>query len=160
MSLSYKKTTSENESAEAINWLKQDNMLVNPKKIQVSSLPRKKELITSDTSLNLHSNSIISSNWVKLLGIKINSGLNFKLHVSDLCKSAATQLNALLRLKSYLTSEARKILIESFVYSNFNYCPLIWSFTSAKAINKIESMTKEHCNSYWTITKVLMTLFL
>ena len=32
MSLSYKKTTSENESAEAINWLKQDNMLVNPKK--------------------------------------------------------------------------------------------------------------------------------
>ena len=97
MSLSYKKTTSENESAEAINWLKQDNMLVNPKKIQVSSLPRKKELITSDMSLNINSNSIISSNWVKLLGIKINSGLNFKLHVGDLCKSAATQLNALLR---------------------------------------------------------------
>ena len=79
-------------------------------------------------SLNINSNSIISSNWVKLLGINIDSRLNFEPHVSDLCKSAASQLNALLRLKLYLTFEARKVMIESFVYSNFNYCPLVWEF--------------------------------
>ena len=79
-------------------------------------------------SLNINSNSIISSNWVKLLGINIGSRLNFEPHVSDLCKSAASQLNALLRLKLYLTFEARKVMIESFVYSNFNYCPLVWEF--------------------------------
>ena len=64
-------------------------------------------------SLNINSNNIFSSNWVKVLGIKIDSRRNFELHVSDLCKSAAIQLNILLRLKSYLTFEARKILIES-----------------------------------------------
>ena len=96
-SLSYLKTTLENESAEAINWLKQNNMLVNPKKYQVLFLSRKKELITSDMSLNIKSNSIISSNWVKLLRIKIGSRLNFEVHVSDLSKSAARQLNTLLR---------------------------------------------------------------
>ena len=122
-SLSYLKTTLENESAEAINCLKQNNMLVNSIKFQVFFLSRKKELITSDMSLNINSNSIISSNWVKLLRIKIESRLNFELHVSDLCKSAARQLNALLRLKPYLTFEARKILIERFAYSNFSYCP-------------------------------------
>ena len=79
-------------------------------------------------SLNINSNSIISSNWVKLLGINIDSRLNFEPHVTDLCKSAASQLNALLRSKLYLTFEARKIMIESFVYSNFNYCPLVWEF--------------------------------
>ena len=79
-------------------------------------------------SLNINSNSIISSNWVKLLGINIDSRLNFEPRVSDLCKSAASQLNALLRLKLYLTFEARKVMIESFVYSNFNYCPLVWEF--------------------------------
>ena len=79
-------------------------------------------------SLNINSNSIISSNWVKLPGINIDSRLNFEPHVSDLCKSAASQLNALLRLKLYLTFEARKVMIESFVYSNFNYCPLVWEF--------------------------------
>ena len=64
-------------------------------------------------SLNINSNNIFSSNWVKVLGIKIDSRRNFELHVSDLCKSAAIQLNILLRLKSYLTFEARKILTES-----------------------------------------------
>ena len=97
MFLSCLKTTLENESTEAINWLKQNNMLVNPKKFQVLFLSRNKELITSDILLNINSNSIISSNWVKLLGIKIDSRLNFESHVSELCKSAARQLNALLR---------------------------------------------------------------
>ena len=97
MFLSCLKTALENESTEAINWLKQNNMLVNPKKFQVLFLSRNKELITSDILLNINSNSIISSNWVKLLGIKIDSSLNFESHVSELCKSAARQLNALLQ---------------------------------------------------------------
>ena len=45
-------------------------------------------------------------------------------------------------LKLYLTFEARKTLIKSFVYSYFNYSPLVWNFTSAKVINKIESVQK------------------
>ena len=102
----------------------------------------KKELITADMSLNINSNNRISANWVKLLDIKIDSRLNFEPHVSDLCKSAARQLNALLRLQSYPTFEARKILIESSVYSNLNYCPLVWNFTSTKAIDKIENAQK------------------
>ena len=53
--LSYLKTTLEKESAEAVNWLKQNHMLVSSKKIQVLFLSRKKELITSDMSLNINS---------------------------------------------------------------------------------------------------------
>ena len=93
-------------------------------------------------SLNINSNNRISANWVKLLDIKIDSRLNFEPHVSDLCKSAARQLNALLRLQPYPTFEERKILIESFIYSNLNYCPLVWNFTSTKAIDKIENAQK------------------
>ena len=59
-----------------MNWLKQNDMLVNPKKFQVLFLSRKKELITSDMILGINSNSMISSNWVKLLGLKIDSRLN------------------------------------------------------------------------------------
>ena len=93
-------------------------------------------------TLNINGSNIIFSKWVKLLGIKIDSRLNFEPPVSDLCKSAARQVNSLLRVKSYLTFEAKKILTESFVYSNFNYCLLVWNFTSAKAIDKIESVQK------------------
>ena len=55
-SFSNSKTTLENESAEAINWLKQINMLVNANKIQVAIPSRKKKLITLDMSLNINSN--------------------------------------------------------------------------------------------------------
>ena len=38
--------------------------------------------------------------------------------------------------------EERKILINSFIYTNFNYCPLVWHFCSRKSINKIENIQK------------------
>ena len=54
-------------------------------------------------------------------------------------KTAASQLNALKRLRSYILEEkTRKILIQSFVLSHFNYCPLVWYFTTAKQLQKIE----------------------
>ena len=125
------KTTLENESNVAITWLKQNSMLANPKKFQVLFLSRNERLMPS-TELNINENTIKSSKWVKLLRVKLDNRLNFELNVSDLFKSAARQPNVLLRLKPFLTFESKKVLIESFVYSNFNYCPLVWHFTSAK----------------------------
>ena len=81
--MSYLKTTLENETAEDFNWLKQNNMLVNRKKFQVLFLSRKEELITSDMSLNVNNNSIISSNWVKLLGIKNESNYILSLDIFE-----------------------------------------------------------------------------
>ena len=51
-------------------------------------------------------------------------------------------LNALIRLKQFLSFEAKKVLVNSYFYSNFNYCPLVWMFSSAKSLNKIESLQK------------------
>ena len=31
-------------------------------------------------------------------------------------------------------------MVQSFILANFNYCPLVWYFTSAKQINKIEKI--------------------
>ena len=46
------------------------------------------------------------------------------------------------RLKSYLNFEQKKILIESFIYVNFNYCPLVWHFCTYKSMNKIEGVQR------------------
>ena len=45
-------------------------------------------------------------------------------------------------LLSFLGFEERKVLINSFILSNFNYCPLVWSISSAKSLNKIENLQK------------------
>ena len=35
-----------------------------------------------------------------------------------------------------------KVLVNSFIFSNFNYCPLVWIFSSTKSLNKIENLQK------------------
>ena len=66
----------------------------------------------------------------------IDDQLNFNLHISNICKSASKQFNALVRLKCFLGFEEGNVLINS--YQNFNYCPLVWSISSAKSFNKVE----------------------
>ena len=67
---------------------------------------------------------------------------NFNLRISKICKSAAKQLNALIRLKHFLSFHAKEVLINSYIMSNFNYCPLVWMFSSSQSVNKIENSQK------------------
>ena len=54
-------------------------------------------------------------------------------------KKTNNQLNAISRIGTYLGQKEKETL-NSFVYSNFNYDPLIWHFTTRKGINKIEKV--------------------
>ena len=47
-------------------------------------------------------------------------------------------------MKNYINYEQKKLLIESFIYANFSYCPLAWHFCTYKSINKIESIHKRN----------------
>ena len=57
--------------------------------------------------------------------------------------------------------EVRKILINSFIYANFNYCSLVWHFSSRKSINRIENIQKralrfllnDYSSDYETLSK-------
>ena len=64
------------------------------------------------------------------------------IYIHKICKSAANQLNALIRLKSFLGLKEKEILVNSFIYSNFTYCPLVWMLSHKKSLNKIESLNK------------------
>ena len=55
-------------------------------------------------------------------------------------------------MKNYINYEQKKLLIESFIYANFSYCPLVWHFCTYKSINKIESIHKR--NSQLLFSKV------
>ena len=45
-------------------------------------------------------------------------------------------------LRKYIGFPEKKALIEAFVFSNFNYCPLVWHFTSMTSTNRIEPIQK------------------
>ena len=86
---------------------------------------------------------IKSVSSVELLNIQIDDRLNFNLHISKICKSAANQLNTLIRIKQFLSFHTKEILINSYIISNLNYCPLVWMFSSTQSINKIQNLQKQ-----------------
>ena len=131
----------ETESNTDIEWFQNNKMMVNPGKFQVIIIDKKKKCHTNET-LKIGDKIIKASSSVKLLGVQIDDQLNFNLHISNICRSAANQLNALIRLKLFLAFEEKKTLISSYFYSNFNYCPLVWMFSSAKSLNKVEFLQK------------------
>ena len=98
---------------------------------------------------------IKSEETVKLLGIQLDYKLNFEQHISERCRKAASQLNVLKRLKQFIGFNARNILVQSFVYSNFDYCPL-WYCSSAKDLQKIEKI-QERAVRFYTMIIVPLT---
>ena len=56
----------------------------------------------------------------------------------ELVRNAAGQLNFLSRQSKFLNHDAKRIVIESFVLANFNYCPLVWHFCSCESMRKLE----------------------
>ena len=124
----------------AVDWLEFNHMLANPSKFQAIFLSKDKKQRTLNVPINIKDKTIYSEASVKLLGIKIDDNLTFDLHIANLCKKSSGQLNQLLRLSKYVSFADRKVCVDSFIFANFNYCPLVWHLTSSKSINKIEKI--------------------
>ena len=73
----------------------------------------------------------------KLLGVVIDNKLSFKNHVTSLCTKASQKLHALSRVSNYMDLKQRKIIMHSFILSQFGYCPLVWMFHSRQLNNRI-----------------------
>ena len=52
------------------------------------------------------------------------------------------QLNALSKLQKYMGKSEKEAIINSFILSNFNYCPLVWHFSSCESLRKIKKIQK------------------
>ena len=126
----------ETKSDSAIEWMDNNNMIANPGKLKAIVLS-KNNIDTVGTNFQIREKVIYSSDKVDLLGIAIDDQLNFESHISEICRKVAGQLNALKHLGSHIPLESRKILASSFILSNFNYCPLVWYFSTAKQVKKI-----------------------
>ena len=83
---------------------------------------------------------IEGTNCEKLVGIKIDCKLLFDKNIKTICKKPSNKLRALARIKPYIAIEKKKVLMNSFFDSQFNYCPLVWMCHSRKNNTKINNL--------------------
>ena len=112
----------QSDSVVITGWFKKNQVIVNPDKFQVIIKHKKKGDLTNENVI-IDNKQIKTVPLVELLEIQLDDKLNFSTHISNICKSAANQLNALIRLQKFLSFKEKKISINSYFMANFNYCP-------------------------------------
>ena len=103
----------------------------------------KSHLLLSDSNklaANIDGNVIESVDNQILLGITIDSNLSFNKHINNFCKKASAKLNTLGRISGYMDLPKYRVIMKSFMTSQFGYCPLAWMFHSRALNNKINSI--------------------
>lgn len=132
--------TLEDDCVIAMEWFQANYMKANAEKFQLMFLSKKDT--TNNQTLRINDKFIKSSSSINVLGIEIDSKLNFKIHIDDICNQTSKQINALKRIKHYLDKQCKNTLYNSYIGSNFNYCPLVWMFIAKLNMDKLEKMNK------------------
>ena len=85
-----------------------------------------------------------NSKFEKLLGIKLDSQLNFNSYIQYTCQKAGQKLNAISRITPYIDLAKMRLLVNAFFHSQFNHCQLVWMCHNRTNNNKINHL-HERC---------------
>ena len=97
-------------------------MKANPGRSHILRSNKKAEKVTI--------NDVVPTSSVEeiLLGITLDYEHKFKKLIIGICSKASQKIHVLSRITSCMSLNKRKLLMKTFVESQFNYCPLIWMF--------------------------------
>ena len=123
----------EHDASLVIDWFDYNYMILNQDKCNFLMSGYKYENLWAKVG----DSKIWESESHKLLGIDIDRQLKFDSHVFSLCKKAGKKLSALSRISYFLNQNQRRLLMNSFIQSQFSYNPLTWMFHGRKANNRI-----------------------
>ena len=133
----------EEESNVSLDWLESNEMIADPEKFN-ALIVKKDRSDTSGVPIKLKDHNIQSKTNVKLLGIKLDNQLNFDPHIANLCKKAATQLNVLKRLKSFIGLEERKLFLKVLYIQILIIVLWFGIFRQLDQRKKLKNCRKEH----------------
>ena len=101
-------------------WIQYNGLKANPDKFHLLLSEKDKSI-----AMKVGGFDIENSLNEKLLGVTIDNKMTFNPHVTKLCCKASQKLHALSRIGKYMDLRQRKIIMGSFISSQFGYCPLV-----------------------------------
>ena len=108
-----------------LSWFRYNHVAANTGQFQVMSLGMKEQ---PKLILEVDDEIIALGNKVELLGVIIDSQLKLQEHIKALCPKANRKESAFSRMASFLNHKKGKILANTFIMPDFNYCTLIWMY--------------------------------
>ena len=109
--------------------------------------------------LYLDGKSIEICHSMKLLGVIIDSDLNFDEHVSELIRNVSKQLQVLNHHKHLISTCAKKRLYDAFLLSCLSYCQLFGIIVAKETVTNLSGSTRAACILFIMNIIVPMTNF-
>ena len=120
-------------------WMRSNWLKLNDDKTEVMVFGSKQAMARQQSiSLKIGDAEVKSTGKVKNLGIIEDPQLSMTHQVNAVCKSAFYQLRNIARIRSYLTDEATKTLVQSLVISRLDYGNSLYYGISKANMNKLQ----------------------
>lgn len=118
-----------NKDLDSLLKISNDHLLkINPSKSSVilftSNIDR--NAIINNLEFRIGRDIIPFKDHTKNLGLILDYKLRFKEHITQLLKKCYTSLKIIYSLRSYLTYDIKKMLCDSLILSQFNYCDSVY----------------------------------
>ena len=105
-------------------WLKANKLSLNIKNI--TCVFQQKNKVKPDISLKIDGEIIAEVTSSKFFGVIIDNKLNWKDHVSFVCRKVARGSGVIIKARKVLRNESLKNLYYSFIYPYLIYCNQVW----------------------------------
>lgn len=125
------------ELANVSNWLKCNQLSLNPKKTQCIAFGN---VNCQDINLVLDNTKILFSNSINLLGIHFDNKLTFANHISKIRNKTSAALGALNRAKKEIPIEYRKQLYFAFIQPIITYGIEVWGGANKTTLKPITTL--------------------
>ena len=94
-------------------------------------------------TIKINNKAIIEKEYIKYLGVLIDSILSWKHHVSNISKKISRSIGIMYKLRHFLPLKVLKNVYYSLVYSHIVYAIEVWGSTSKTEMNKILILQKK-----------------
>ena len=125
-------------------WMTENQLKLNDDKTEALLFPFSSSLKPSTVSLSdsitFGSHNIPFSDSVSNLGFILDSKLSMKKHIIKICQTAYFELKRISSIRRFLTEDATKTLVTSYILSRLDYCNCLLMGTPNSVIEPLQKI--------------------
>lgn len=129
---------------EICNWCDANNMIINSKKTMVLATGTRNKRQNCDQIIKIsHNNETLKlTNSVKLLGIQLDSNLNWDNHINSICNKISALLSIMYHNRHFMNRTTKLLFYNSYILPHFDFCSSVWGNTTKHNLDRLLKLQK------------------
>ena len=125
----------------ASDWCLKNDMILSLTKCNTLIISSKKQPPTLNVDIN--GTIIPNLSTTKILGVNFDNAMRWDEHVKAICNKITKTLYLFQQIKSFLSVNARKLFVNSYILTHIDYCCVIWGNCSITLVHPLEKLLKK-----------------